>query len=212
MKSFFYYGVLIFLSMMLFSCILPAPIRQRHYDPFSERERMLYNDAHELEDDYFEDLQNYIMEQQQPYPEVLNLDWFSSVNTFFTKYTLIAQVIDVQTKKSYFVKRSGGYNHADVEPIDAKNTATMKEIYGGTWSWVRRPVWVYINGIYVAASINGMPHGYSLIDQNNMNGHTCIHFLNSKTHGTKRVDEAHQAAVAAAYNRRNEIFSTLANM
>ena len=63
---------------------------------------------------------------------------------------------------------------------------------------------VEINGVFVAASINGMPHGYSLID-NGQGGHTCIHFLNSKTHGTKRVDETHQAAVQEAYSRRKEI-------
>lgn len=212
MKNFFYLGTLVFLSLIFFSCILPTPMRENNPDPFSVRENMLYNDSHELENDYFDDLQSYIMGQQKSTPEVLKMDWFNNVNNLFTKYTLIAQVIDVQTKKTYFVKRTGGYNHADVEPIDAKNTAIMKEIYGGVWSWTRRPVWVYIDGIYVAGSINGMPHGYSLIDGNNMGGHSCIHFLNSKTHGTKRVDEAHQNAVETAYSRRNELFSTLANM
>ena len=51
-----------------------------------------------------------------------------------------------------------------------------------------------------------MPHGFSLINENNMDGHTCIHFLNSRTHGTDRVDEAHQAAVAEAYRKRNELY------
>ena len=54
-----------------------------------------------------------------------------------------------------------------------------------------------------------MPHGFSLINENNMDGHTCIHFLNSRTHGTDRVDEAHQAAVAEAYRKRNELYKIL---
>ena len=87
----------------------------------------------------------------------------------------------------------------------------MKSLYDGVWSWTRRAVWVEITGTYVAASINGMPHGYSLIEGNNMDGHTCIHFLNSKTHGTKRVDEAHQNAVATAYDRRDELYQFLLN-
>ena len=78
-------------------------------------------------------------------------------------------------------------------------------IYNNEWSWVRRPVWVEINGMWVAGSINGMPHGYSLITDNGQDGHTCIHFEKSKTHGTKRVDEAHQEAVQTALKRGDEI-------
>ena len=138
-----------------------------------------------------------------PTINVVNLDWFEVVNTFFEKYKT-TRVIDVKTKKQYYVKRTGGYNHADVEPIDETNMKIFKSIYGGTYSWTRRPAWVEINGVFVAASINGMPHGYTLID-NGQDGHTCIHFLNSKTHGTKRVDEAHQEAISQAFNRQSEI-------
>lgn len=135
--------------------------------------------------------------------KVVNLNWFDVVDTFFEKYVTV-RVIDINTKKQYYVKRTGGYNHADVEPIDSKNVDIFHSLYNYEWSWARRPVWVEINGVFVAASINGMPHGYSLID-NGQGGHTCIHFLNSKTHGTKRVDETHQAAVQEAYDRRKEI-------
>jgi hypothetical protein len=196
--------------MCSIACIIPIPLHKTGYDGLSEAERAIFNDSYESEANHMNDLENYI-ESQNQVPEVQNLDWFNVVNDMFTKYTLIAQVIDVKTKKSYFVERVGGYNHADVQPINAKNTAIMKEIYNGVWSWVRRPVWVYVNGVYVAGSINGMPHGFSLIEGNNMNGHTCIHFKNSKTHGTKRVDEAHQSAIAEAYSRRNELYQYLAN-
>lgn len=199
------YLIIIFIFGCTVACIVPLPF---DYSNISARQRANYNDSFESELDHIDDLMGYI-DSYTEIPEVQNLDWFNVVNTLFTKYTLIAQVIDVTTKKTYFVERVGGYNHADVQPINAANTAIMKEIYGGTWSWVRRPVWVYIDGVYVAASINGMPHGFSLIDGNNMDGHTCIHFKNSKTHGTKRVDEAHQAAVVEAYARRNELYQLL---
>ena len=52
----------------------------------------------------------------------------------------------------------------------------------------------------LAASINGMPHPSDFIAGNNMDGHTCIHFLNSKTHGTQHVDPDHQAAIKEAVN------------
>ena len=92
--------------------------------------------------------------------KVVNLDWFDVVDTFFEKYVTV-RVIDVNTKKQYYVKRTGGYNHADVEPIDSANVDIFHSLYNYEWSWARRPVWVEINGVFVAASINGMPHGYS---------------------------------------------------
>ena len=141
--------------------------------------------------------------EEKPKIQVVSLDWFDVVNTFFEKYTTV-RVIDVKTKTQYYVKRTGGYNHADVEPINASNVDKFHSIYNYEWSWTRRPVWVEINGVFVAASINGMPHGYSLID-NGQGGHTCIHFLNSKTLGTKRVDEAHQNAINEALSRADEI-------
>ena len=55
-----------------------------------------------------------------------------------------------------------------------------------------------------------MPHGFSLID-NGEGGHTCIHFLNSKTHGTKRVDEAHQECVDYAYKNKALLIEYLKN-
>ncbi|MDD4110660.1 MAG: hypothetical protein PHS54_03815 [Clostridia bacterium] len=210
MKSKIYYFVVILLFASFLACVFPFPLHKTGYESLSKKEQALYNDAYELEQNYHNDLNNY-NEVKEEIPEVVNLNWFDVVNTLFTKYTLIAEVIDVNTKKSYLVKRVGGYNHVDVQPINATNTAIMKSIYGGVWSWVRRPVWVNINGSYVAASINGMPHGFTLIDGNNMDGHTCIHFLMSRTHGTNRVDEAHQAAVAEAYARRNELYQYLAN-
>jgi hypothetical protein len=203
-----YYFVVTLLFASFISCIIPTPLHKVGYEGLSERERALYNDAHEIELDHQEDLDGF-NEIKNKLPEVVKLDWFDVVNDLFTKYTLTAKIIDVQTKKSYLVRRVGGYNHADVQPIDSANTAVMKSIYGGVWSWIRRPVWIEISGVYVAASINGMPHGYSIISGNNMNGHTCVHFLNSRTHGTNRVDEDHQAAVASAYTRRNELYSLL---
>ena len=131
-------------------------------------------------------------------------NWFDFVNEYFEKYTT-AQVIDVDTLITYTVKRVGGYNHADVEPISVEDTAKMYSIYDNEWSWVRRAVWIKYGDRYIAASINGYPHSYDLVEDNDMTGHTCIHFLMSRTHGTNRVDEAHQAAVEKAYNNQQRL-------
>lgn len=131
-------------------------------------------------------------------------NWFDFVNEYFEKYTT-AKVIDVDTLKSYTVKRVGGYNHADVEPITATDTSIFYSIYGNEWSWTRRPVWVLYNGRYMAGSINGYPHSYDLVEGNNMTGHSCIHFYMSRTHGANNLDPAHQTAVSTAYNSEDKL-------
>ncbi|MBQ9625209.1 MAG: peptidoglycan-binding protein [Clostridia bacterium] len=108
-------------------------------------------------------------------------------------------IMDVDTGKRFNVKRRGGSNHIDWEPLTSKDTATVKSIYGGSWSWNRRAVVVIYGGKAYAASINGMPHGgESIGSSNGFNGHACCHFYKSRTHGSGRVDSAHQAMVAKA--------------
>lgn len=139
---------------------------------------------------------------------VKSVDFFSSAaDKYFNRRSgtfrdgAYATVTDVATGISYRVKRVGGYNHTDVEPATAFDTWQMYRIYGEEWAWTRHAVLVTLSdGTTLAASANGMPHGESHIDGNNMNGHTCIHFLNSRTHGSDKVDAAHQSAIRAAAN------------
>lgn len=131
------------------------------------------------------------------------VDWSLVKNIF--KVGMIATITDLDTGLTWKVKRLGGSNHADIEPLTAQDTSIMKQVYGGEWSWARRAVVVNINGRKIAGSINGMPHGGQTIYNNNFNGHHCLHFLNSMTHGSNQwapspahVDAAHQAAVRRA--------------
>jgi LysM repeat protein len=110
----------------------------------------------------------------------------------------IARIIDVNTGKSFQVKRLYGYYHADIEPLTKHDTQTLKEIYGGHWSWNRRAVIVQIHNLYLAASINGMPHGGRSIYDNNFPGQFCAHFLGSRVHKGSRVDPEHQAMIDKA--------------
>lgn len=127
-------------------------------------------------------------------------DWFASDIQYIFPVGSSAKVIDVATRKSFTIKRKGGHNHADVEPSTADDTRTMLQIYGGQFSWARRAIWVEINGVLYAASMNGMGHGESTVEGNNLNGHFCIHFQNSRTHETDHIDPDHQAAVMEAYS------------
>lgn len=111
-----------------------------------------------------------------------------------------ALVTDVKTGKQFWVQRFGGWWHADCEPLTAKDTAIMKECYGGTWSWDRRAIWVTVGSRTYAASQNGMPHLSSPIGGNNFDGHFCIHFNDSKVHATGKECPRHQYCVDVAYN------------
>ncbi len=179
--------LLIILFAFCFSSVIPYP-------NFVNDNFLLAKDQQTINDKY--EKEEHIVEDNSAEVEVLSYDWFDFMDEHFTKYETV-RVIDIWSETEYYVQRFGGYNHADVQTIDVENTEIFKKIYGGEWSWARRPVWVEIDGQFFAGSTNGMPHGFSILD-NGEGGHTCIHFLNSKTHGTKRVDEKHQECVSIA--------------
>lgn len=154
------------------------------------------------------------------------LPWFSKVNGIFKKGT-VATVYDIDSGLSFKIKRTYGHNHADSEALTAKDTATMKKIFG-EWSWTRRAIIITVGDTKIAASMAGMPHagkdgsaankvvssrsgGYGrgqnldAVKGNNMNGHFDVHFYGSKTHDSNRVDSAHQKMVkkAAEWARDN---------
>lgn len=113
----------------------------------------------------------------------------------FPRYSC-AIVVDFNTGREFRVQRRAGSLHADVQPLTAADTETMKSIYGGHWDWKRRAIVLKLDdGRQIAASMNGMPHGDGAIQGNKFPGHFCIHFRGSKTHGSKRVDTAHQIMV-----------------
>ena len=109
-------------------------------------------------------------------------------------------IYDIKTGITIRVKRCGGTSHADVEPATKKDTAKLKKISGGHFSWDRRPVILYAHGKYVACSINTKPHGKQTIHNNGYKGQFCLHMANSRTHGSNRVDSDHMACVKKAYN------------
>ncbi len=118
---------------------------------------------------------------------------WSSANSIFPRGS-IAKVTHIDSNLVFYAYRHGGTLHADVEPLTAADTAIMRRIYG-SFSWDREAVIVEINGKKMAGSMNGMPHGNYTITNNNYRGHFCIHFLNSRTHGTNRIDAEHQATL-----------------
>lgn len=125
------------------------------------------------------------------------LDWYADKVTNVIPKNARFTVKDVATGKTFEMKRWSGGDHMDAEPCSDEDTATLKAIYGGSWSWRRRAILIKYNGHVYAASMNGMPHGTSTIS-NDFEGHLCIHFKNSKTHGSDKVDPDHQNAIEKA--------------
>lgn len=142
------------------------------------------------------------------------LDWWSEAQYVVPTQSVI-EIVDFYTGKSFYVKRTTGNNHADVETLTLSDTQKMKDIWGGAFSWERRPVIVKYNGRKIAASMTSMPHagndsasgglytswrsgdygpGYNLdwVKNNGIDGVIDLHFPNSTRHSDGLADQGHQ--------------------
>jgi LysM repeat protein len=125
------------------------------------------------------------------------VDW-SYINDMFPIGSN-ATLQDYETGRKFRIHHLFGTNHADCEPLTADDSYIMKQLFGGEWSWDRRAAIIWLDGQPVACSMAGMPHGTSQdIYGNDFDGMFDLHFLNSRTHGTNRVDPDHQAMVHRA--------------
>ena len=127
---------------------------------------------------------------------------WEKVNHYIPKYSKFT-VMDTETGLRFNVQRRAGSNHADVQPLTNKDTAIMKKIYDGKWSWKRRAILVIYKDKWVAASMHGMPHGGGAL-QNNFPGHFCIHFYGSTTHRTNDMDLSHKLMILKAAGKLDE--------
>ncbi|WP_442594159.1 hypothetical protein [Neobacillus sp. D3-1R] len=127
---------------------------------------------------------------------------WDKANTFLPKYSKFI-VMDSETGFRFKVQRRAGSNHADVQPLTKEDTAIMKKIYNGEWSWKRRAIIVIHKDRWIAASMHGMPHGGGAL-KNNFPGHFCIHFYGSTTHRTNAMDLSHKLMVLKAAGKLDE--------
>ena len=112
------------------------------------------------------------------------------------------KLTDLTTGKSLNVHVQSTGNHIDAEPLTSADTTTLCEIYGvstpNAISYKRRPMMITTSAGQFLCSIYGQPHGAQDITNNGYEGQFCLHFVNSKTHGTNRVDVDHQNAINTA--------------
>ena len=126
--------------------------------------------------------------------QVERVEWFSEGNKL-VKRGGYASIYDIDTGLTLRIKRKGGTNHMDVEPASKKDTATLKKIAGGIFSWKSHAVVLIAKGHYVAAAINTMPHGEYTIKDNDFPGQFCLHMVGSRTHETNRINPEHQKSI-----------------
>lgn len=145
------------------------------------------------------------------------LEWFEEAQ-YVVPINADFKVVDLETGKSFNARRTVGAGHADCEPLSARDTEIMKDIWGGTLTWNKRSVLVVIGGRTVAASAAGYLHAgnenapggawtsqrsgnygaginYDYVKGNNADGHFDLHFYKSIGHSSGVENSAHQKNV-----------------
>ena len=131
--------------------------------------------------------------------KVVKMNWFDGGSSVLKKGHY-GYIYDIDTGLTVHIKRMGGTSHADCEPATKTDTAKLKKIAGGSFSWDSQAVILYADGKFVACAINTKPHGDQTISSNGYDGQFCLHMVGSKTHGTDTVNEEHQKSINRAYN------------
>ena len=138
------------------------------------------------------------------------IDWNTGgINEMWAKGSNY-KVYDVKTGIVWWAHRWSGGSHVDAEPLTAADTARLCKCYGVTTSqeiknkdlWQRRPLLVTIGSRTFCCSLYGVPHNYpdgDTISTNDFRGQLCIHFTNSKTHNSNKVDSYHEQAIQYAW-------------
>ena len=173
-KTLIFYILIFVFSAFTLSAIFPYPI-------FSSYTNINQHDAFQINNYQETELKN----DYSISPKILDLE-FKEINYILPENF---EIIDLETEEVLFAKRIGGNFHADI--IFDKESKILLHKICANWNYNRRPVLVKLteNG-YLPASLICYPHGYQ--------NHFCLHFKNSKTHGTKKEDNQSQKIIKKA--------------
>jgi len=125
------------------------------------------------------------------------MNW-ADVKTALTEggtYTLT----DDQTGATFAVIFCGGEMHAEMECASEVDTDIMKTLFGGSFNYYKRAMLLEVNGVQVACSLQGQPHGEDHVSGNGMSGTVCLYFDGSRSHvgGLADVEHANNIHVAS---------------
>ncbi len=97
------------------------------------------------------------------------VDWYRD-GQYLLKRNDVFTIVDFTTRKQFTVKVTGGFAHADIEPLTSSDTAVMKSLFS-SWDWTPRPVVIFKDGMNIAGSLSGMPHSFNTVLDNGVSGH-----------------------------------------
>ena len=98
---------------------------------------------------------------------------------------------DFNTGATFNMVYIEGEQHAEMECATANDATVYKDTFGGEYNYSKRPMLITINGTLVASSLQGQPHGTDTVERNDMVGHACLYFNESKSHVGKLPDVEH---------------------
>lgn len=122
---------------------------------------------------------------------------WKEINPVFAQGTK-ATVQDLYTGYTYDVIRTGGVNHADVQPASEDDYLVYLKCFGGSFTWEKRPAVVEINGKQYAASVFGYPNVGDKSPYCSLEGDICIYFYESASDIGGIADAEHTANVYLA--------------
>ncbi|MDL2258468.1 peptidoglycan-binding protein [Eubacteriales bacterium OttesenSCG-928-K08] len=108
------------------------------------------------------------------------------------------RLIDFNTGVEFEMTFVGGQQHAEMECASASDTAVYLETFGGVFNYSKRPMLIELNGTMIACSLQGQPHGDDVVSRNEMDGHACLFFFESKSHVGLLPDREHNNNIYAA--------------
>lgn len=131
-------------------------------------------------------------------PEVYGtLESWSKVKDIFSVNS-IATITDLNSGKTFSVRRTGGQNNAWVETISEEDYSVFLASFGGGTSYEKRSVLVTVGSNIYAGSLFGWPHGEDKVVSNGMDGHLNLFFKDSRSDVLNLADPEHEEMVDRA--------------
>lgn len=143
--------------------------------------------------------------------QVKLLHWFKEVKPALSSSSVVL-VYDPVSGYGFKIKSLSRGNHFDSEPLTAEDTKYLNAAFGGVTTWTPKAVYVQLpSGVWTLATMHNTPHLSGNINDNNFDGHLCIHFLrdmaeckiNDPNYGVQ-----HQNAIREAWKKMTGIVIT----
>ena len=109
--------------------------------------------------------------------QVQLLHWFNDVKPALRNGQTL-YIYEPSSGRGWNLRICSSGRHCDAEPCTAEDTASMLAAFGGENTWSQKAVYVKLpSGLWTIGSTHDMPHLSGSVNDNNFDGHLCVHFL-----------------------------------